>query len=178
MLCLAHHDLASISVIKYSLRLLYHTSKAFANNMHLLKLMLYPVQTHTAPMPECLLNWSVHSYNTSAYMQQLCKPGYWGPMCSLCVKDPIMVDGHNVTFGRNGPLKCRICRSSAVIVLTYIASSIVVLLWLSYTVHVTLHDNEEAARGNSDPGRTAQLIRVSLDIQSPRSFHVYVTPTC
>ncbi len=44
----------------------------------------------------------------------------------------------------------------------YAASTFVVLLWLSYTIHVTLVDNEEAARSDRDPGRTSQFIRVSL----------------
>ena len=44
--------------------------------------------------------------------------------------------------------------------LAYIASTLVVLAWLSYVIHVTLTDNVEAANGTLDPGRTSQLIRV------------------
>ena len=101
-------------------------------------------------------------------MTQLCNTGYYGPMCSLCVKDPTLVNGRIVTYGRTGPLKCQPCRSSALIVLAYIVSSVVVLLWLSYTVHVTLHDNEAAARGDPDPGRTAQPPGLALHL-----FHSY-----
>lgn len=44
--------------------------------------------------------------------------------------------------------------------LAYIASTLVVLAWLSYVIHITLTDNVEAANGTVDPGRTSQLIRV------------------
>lgn len=54
--------------------------------------------------------------------------------------------------------------------LAYLASTLLVLGWLSYTVHVTLVENEEAAAGNADPGRTSQLIRVSLLLLTPADF--------
>ena len=135
--------------------------------------MSYHVQLPASPEPECLLNGSVNSHDPVNYMTQLCNTGYYGPMCSLCVKDPTLVNGHNVTYGRTGPLQCQSCRSSALIVLAYIVSSVVVLLWLSYTVHVTLHDNEAAARRDPDPGRTAQLIRVS---PAPFAISLHANP--
>ena len=33
-------------------------------------------------------------------------------------------------------------------------------MWLSYTIHVTLAENEEAASGHNDPQKVSQLIRV------------------
>ena len=46
----------------------------------------------------------------------------------------------------------------------YVGSTLVVLLWLLYTVHVNLAENEQDAAGSPDPGRTSQLIRVSAPV--------------
>jgi len=54
------------------------------------------------------------------------------------------------------------------IIAAYVASALLVLAWLTYTIHVTLVENEEAAAGHDDPQRTSQLIRVS--------FFVFVVP--
>ena len=91
----------------------------------------------------------------ASYLRQLCAPGYYGPVCSLCVTSG------SQTYGRVGALQCKPCRSPAAITCAYIASALVVLAWLSYTVHVTLVENEEAAAGHNDSQRTSQLIRVS-----------------
>lgn len=107
-------------------------------------------------MPTCDLEADVSSSDQSAYLAQLCTPGYYGPVCSLCVK----TEQRNSSYGRTGPLKCRVCKHPAIIMLAYIASTLVVLAWLSYVIHVTLTDNVEAANGVLDPGRTSQLIRV------------------
>ena len=94
-------------------------------------------------------------------MRQLCAPGYYGPVCSLCV-----TSGH-VTYGRVGALQCKQCRRHVSIISAYAASALLVLVWLGYTIHVTLIENEEAAAGHDDPQRTSQLIRVShLHVQS------------
>ena len=87
-------------------------------------------------------------------MRQLCAAGYYGPVCSLCV-----TSGHQ-RYGRVGSLQCKPCRSTAAIIGAYVASALGVLAWLSYTIHVTLVENEEAAAGHDDPQRTSQLIRV------------------
>lgn len=89
-------------------------------------------------------------------MTQLCALGYYGPVCSLCVR----TEQRTSSYGRTGPLKCRACRHPAIIVLAYIGSTLLVLAWLSYVIHITLTDNVEAANGTLDPGRTSQLIRV------------------
>lgn len=36
-----------------------------------------------------------------------------------------------------------------------------VLLWLMYTIHVTLQENEEDAEGGTRPPRVSELLRVS-----------------
>ena len=102
----------------------------------------------------CDLTLPLNSSDPASYLRQLCSDGYYGPLCSLCVKTD------NKRYGRAGPLQCQECKSNAVILLAYIISTLLVLAWLSYTVHVTLEENEEAAAGSTDPGRTSQLIRV------------------
>jgi len=54
------------------------------------------------------------------------------------------------------------CRNTGAIVSAYIASTLLVLLWLTYTIQITLQENREDADGAPDPGRTSELIRVSL----------------
>ncbi len=87
-------------------------------------------------------------------MRQLCTPGYFGPVCSLCVTTG------NETYGRVGTLECKPCRRTVSIISAYVASALLVLAWLNYTIHVTLVENEEAAAGHDDSQRTSQLIRV------------------
>ena len=105
--------------------------------------------------PSCNLYDAWTSFDPASYMRQLCAPGYYGPVCSLCVASG------DQTYGRVGSLQCKPCRSTAAIISAYVASALAVLAWLSYTVHVTLVENEEAAAGHSDSQRTSQLIRVS-----------------
>ena len=64
----------------------------------------------------------------------------------LCVHSCVRNSTH--TFGKVGSLKCQLCRSPGLIVVTYIASTILVLMLLCYTIHVTLQENTEA--GNTD----------------------------
>ena len=47
------------------------------------------------------------------------------------------------------------------IVFSYFASTVLVLMWLTYTIQVTLRENREDADGMANPGRTSELIRVS-----------------
>lgn len=42
----------------------------------------------------------------------------------------------------------------------YIASTVLVILWLLFTIQITLQENREAAAGATDPGTTSELIRV------------------
>ena len=58
---------------------------------------------------------------------------------------------------------CQIlCRRPGIIVFAYIASTVLVLVWLMYTIHITLQENREDADGVADPGTTSELIRVCL----------------
>ena len=104
--------------------------------------------------PSCNLHETWSSCEPNSYMRQLCAQGYYGPVCSLCVTSG------DQRYGRVGSLQCKPCRSTAAIIGAYVASALGVLAWLSYTVHVTLVENEEAAAGHNDPQRTSQLIRV------------------
>lgn len=120
----------------------------------------------SAPVaPGCDLTLPLNSSDPSSYLRQLCSDGYYGPVCSLCVKTD------NKQYGRAGPLQCQECKSTAVVLVAYILSTLVVLAWLSYTVHVTLVENEEAAAGSTDPGRTSQLIRVCLHLPAHTLIH-------
>lgn len=122
----------------------------------------------SAAQPECLLNESWTSSDPESYMRQLCTPGYYGPVCSLCVTTG------NKTYGRVGTLECKPCRRTASIVSAYVASAVLVLAWLSYTIHVTLVENEEAAAGQDESQRTSQLIRVGGHLPVQRSSHCCV----
>ena len=116
---------------------------------------------------DCNLTSSLNSSDPASYLRQLCSNGYYGPVCSLFVKTD------DKRYGRAGPLQCQECKSNAVILLAYIISTLLVLAWLSYTVHVTLEENEEAAAGSTDPGRTSQLIRVCPPAEShPGHAHI------
>ena len=124
---------------------------------HVVCLIMVCVHEQALPAaPTCDLEANVSSSHPSAYMTQLCTPGYYGPVCSLCVR----TEQRNSSYGRTGPLKCRVCRHPAITMLAYIASTLVVLAWLSYVIDITLTDNVEAANGTRDPGRASQLIRV------------------
>ncbi|DBA73772.1 TPA: hypothetical protein ACH3X2_009743 [Trebouxia sp. C0005] len=126
----------------------------------------------------CDLTSPLSSSDSASYLRQLCSDGYYGPVCSLCVKTD------DKRYGRAGPLQCQECKSTAVILLAYVISTLLVLAWLSYTVHVTLEENEEAAAGSADPGRVSQLIRAfnvwlqyssllgNLNISTPKSVSV------
>lgn len=50
-------------------------------------------------------------------------------------------------------------RSDAAIVGAYIASMLLVMAWLDFTINITLQENEEDASGVANPGRTAELIK-------------------
>ncbi len=43
------------------------------------------------------------------------------------------------------------CRDSGTIVFAYIASTLLVVLWLTYTIQVTLQENREDADGVAEP---------------------------
>ena len=53
-----------------------------------------------------------------------------------------------------------VCRKSSSILIAYIASTLMVIVWLIFTIEITLQENEEDASGVANPGRTAELIKV------------------
>ncbi len=52
------------------------------------------------------------------------------------------------------------CRSAVAIVLAYIASTLLVVSWLLYTVHVTLNENREDAEEGERLARVSELLKV------------------
>ena len=90
----------------------------------------------------CQLDASIESAGPTSFMTKQCKDGYHGYACTSCVRNSTHI------YGKVGSLKCQLCRSPGLIVVTYIASTILVLILLCYTIHVTLQENAEA--GNTD----------------------------
>ena len=56
-------------------------------------------------------------------------------------------------------------RSRGAIISAYIASTLLVLCWLMYTIHVTLKENEEDAEGGERPPRVSEMLRVGAPAQ-------------
>lgn len=100
---------------------------------------------------------AVYSTDPLSYSRKSCRVGYFGPLCTLCVRNG------TEQYGRSGALSCKPCRNKAAIIALYVVSTVVAIGWLSYTVHVSLVENEEDAAGLAGPNRVSQLIRVSLN---------------
>ena len=54
-----------------------------------------------------------------------------------------------------------LCRKSSTIVTADIASTLLVMLWLMYIIHVTLKENEEDAQNIPQPARISDFLKVS-----------------
>ena len=55
----------------------------------------------------CDLMAGMDSTDSNAYMVKQCSEGYYGPVCSMCLK----VWGPNATrYGRTGTTQCQQCR--------------------------------------------------------------------
>ena len=87
-------------------------------------------------------------------MRQQCNTGYYGPVCSLCVKD----DSRH--YGRTGNLACKPCKDKAAIVAAYVGITILVLIFLTFVTQITLQENEESAAGLQNVGRTSEFLKV------------------
>lgn len=87
----------------------------------------------------CILDSSMDSTDAQTYMRQQCSPGYYGPLCSQCLPR----DENGLRYGRTSTWSCQQCRHRATIVTTYVASFLLVLLFLQYTVQMTLEENAE-----------------------------------
>ncbi len=84
-------------------------------------------------------------------MHLQCTEGYEGRACSECRRNGTK------PFGRSGTLNCNPCRPASVIILAYIASTLLVLLLLCYIIHTTLEENLEGA---GQPVKASQLLKV------------------
>ena len=87
-------------------------------------------------------------------MRQQCSQGYYGPLCSQCLW--LAEDGHS--YGRTGTWNCQRCRHRVTIIAAYAVSFLLVLLFLEYTVQVTLEENAEP--WPNDHTTASSLIRV------------------
>ena len=105
-------------------------------------------------LQDCQVATDISSSNSTSYMVKQCSKGYFGPVCSLCLRNGTHA------FGRTGSLKCQSCRPAGLTVFAYIASTVLVLLLLCYTVHVTLQENLEEATEGMQPVRASELLRV------------------
>lgn len=50
------------------------------------------------------------------------------------------------------------------ILIAYAISTLLVMCWLTFTIHITLQENKEDAAGLATPGRTSEYIRVATDL--------------
>ena len=90
-------------------------------------------------------------------MRQQCSTGYHGPVCSLCVKDD------STHYGRTGNLACKPCKDKAKIVAAHVGSTILVLIFLTFVIQITLQENEASAAGQPNVGRTSEYLKVRSD---------------
>lgn len=88
------------------------------------------------------------------FWQLQCSEGYRGPACSLCARND------TVSFGRTGAAKCSPCRSTGLIVLAYLGSALLVVLYECYNIQATLTENIEEVQGSSPSLQTSELLRV------------------
>ena len=88
-------------------------------------------------------------------MHLQCTEGYEGRACSECRRNGTK------SFGRSGTLNCNHCRPAGVIILAYIASTLLVMLLLCYIIHTTLEENlEDTAEAVGQPVKASQLLKV------------------
>lgn len=51
------------------------------------------------------------------------------------------------------------CRHRVTIIIAYTASTLLVMLWLTYIIHVTLEENEEDAQGICQGPRVSEFLK-------------------
>lgn len=102
----------------------------------------------------CALDSAMDSTDAQTYMAQQCSEGYYGPLCSMCLRH----DRNGHSYGRTNIWSCQRCRHKATILVAYIASFLLVLLFLAYTVQVTLQENSEP--WPNDHTTASSLLRV------------------
>ena len=107
----------------------------------------------------CNMDTPAGSLDPSSYMRKQCADGYHGPLCAMCIR------GGPQPYGRTGTWACQRCRSTSAILAMFIASNLVTLAWLYYTIHTTLKDNEEDVAGiATNKVKPSELTRVSLNV--------------
>ena len=104
----------------------------------------------------CELNTDVASQLATSYMRIQCSQGYYGPLCSMCLKEA--EDG--ITYGRTTIWGCQRCKRGVAIVASFIASNLLVLAFLSYSIHAALKDNEEDLANIGSGVRSSEMARV------------------
>ena len=105
--------------------------------------------------PGC--NWlaPMNSTDQNCYMRMQCSDEYYGPACSLCLRNSTH------SYGRTFGLNCQSCRDAALIVLAYAGSTVMVVLYLSFTVHFTLKETSREIDDSDDVLKASELLRVS-----------------
>ncbi|KAL0047135.1 hypothetical protein WJX82_007547 [Trebouxia sp. C0006] len=113
----------------------------------------------------CNMTTSLLADDPNAYMMKMCSPGYYGPLCSLCLLHS--APPGEPCFGRRGALQglstlsCQKCRNKSVIVIAGVANTLPVMLWLMYIIHVTLRENEEDAQNVPKPVRISEFLKAA-----------------
>lgn len=115
---------------------------------------------------------------SNSYMRRQCSQGYYGPLCSMCVKQA------EESYGRTSLWGCQKCKPAIAILAAFIASNLLVLAFLWCSIHVALKDNEEDLANIGNRLKLSELTRVWLlplshlclvIVHVPRSCHVGVT---
>ena len=120
----------------------------------------------------CSLDSAVDSTDQLSYMRQQCTPGYYGPLCALCLKQ----DSNDHAYGRTSTWSCQRCRHHGTTIVAYAVSFVLVLLFLDYTIRVTIRENSEAWESGSNDTGAAELIRVRCAVQYNTRLLIKLTP--
>lgn len=96
------------------------------------------------------------SQDATSYMRKQCADGHYGPLCSLCIRDG------PEPYGRTGTWACQKCKSNSQILAAFFASNLLVLVFLYWSIHSTLVDNEEDIANPGQKVKASELTRVSL----------------
>ena len=107
-------------------------------------------------LANCELDPGMDSQLATSYMRKQCSQGYYGPLCSMCVREA--EDG--TTYGRTTIWGCQRCKRGVAIVAAFIASNLLVLAFLWYSIHAALKDNEEDLANIGSRVRSSEMTRV------------------
>ena len=124
-------------------------------------------------LTDCTVDTGMDSQQGSSYMRKQCSQGYYGPLCSMCLKQA--EDG--TSYGRTNIWNCQRCKRGVAIVAAFIASNLLVLVFLWYSIHAALKDNEEDLANIGGRLKVSEVTRVRL-ARSPTQAHVPDDPAC